>query len=80
MGGLGKKWSKEEQKKGGGKGQKGGRRCNSVRVQSDGESWPMRRKSEIDAGNWDRLRLTSNLFNLHFVVHCYNSFTYHLTW
>lgn len=69
------------EKKGGvSTGQQGGRRCNSVRVQSDGESWPMRRESETDAGNWGRLRLTSNLFNLHFVVCYYISFTYHFTW
>lgn len=56
-------------------GQQGGRGCNSVRVKTDGESWPMRQKSGTDAGNWGKLRFTSKLFNLHFVVCCCISFT-----
>ena len=83
VGGLGEKWSKEQERK---RGQhRSTRRRQEVQfskgvTKSEEESRPVRRKSESHVRNWGRLRLTSNLSNLHFVVCYYISFNFHLRW
>lgn len=83
MGGLGEKCSKEEERK---RGQhRSTRRRQEVQFskgvrKSEEESRPVRRKSESHVRNLGRLRLTSNLSNLHFVVGYYISFNFHLRW